>query len=262
MMQATDFEKARPERGPSRWMSWWLWIIVCVVGCTGCYQPTVVPPTTSITPPIQPVQPVPVVPPQSEPLSPPSSHPIDPVTRLNPWKPDAELREWNYIVLHHTASDSGSVDSIHQEHLKRKDKNGNHWLGIGYHFVIGNGNGMPDGEIEPTFRWRQQLQGAHAGVADYNQHGIGVVLIGNFEHSPPTDAQSEAVKDLVGILKREYGIASSKVLGYGDVKATECPGKLFPMSEVRSSQPADEQAFLTTPAQLRLAGRSLIGKSN
>ncbi len=181
------------------------------------------------------MRPAPVISQPIESVSPPSSHPIDSITANNPWKPDAELREWDYIVLHHTASDSGSVESIHQEHLTRKDKNGNSWLGIGYHFVIGNGNGMEDGEIESTFRWKQQLQGAHAGVANYNQHGIGIVLIGNFENSPPTDAQTASVKHLVGTLKREYRIASSKVFGHGDVKPTECPGKRFPMNEVRDS---------------------------
>ena len=225
---------ARLAKGVTWQVGLWVYLIGCGIGCAGCYQPTVVPPTTSIAPPIRTApDSVPVIPQPTEPFSPPSSHPIDPTTANNPWKPDAELREWNYIVLHHTASDRGSVESIHEEHLKRKDKNGTNWLGIGYHFVIGNGNGMPEGSVEPTFRWRQQLQGAHAGIADYNQHGIGIVLIGNFENEPPTDAQTTSVKQLVGILKREYGIASSKVMGHGDVKATECPGKLFPLSEVR-----------------------------
>jgi hypothetical protein len=127
------------------------------------------------------------------------------------------------------------VESIHEVHLKNKDKQGNPWLGIGYHFVIGNGQGMPDGDIEPTFRWRQQLQGAHAGVAQYNQRGIGVVLVGNFENSPPTDRQLSSVRRLVGILKREYTIEPVNVIGHGDVKATECPGQLFPLDDVRSS---------------------------
>ena len=232
MMHPLTSRNARLAKGATWRVGWMAWLIVCGIGCSGCYQSTVVPPTTSIAPLIRPAPAI-VAPQSIDPLSPPSSHPIDPITASNPWKPAAELREWDYIVLHHTASESGSVESIHDEHLKRKDKNGNGWLGIGYHFVIGNGNGMDDGEIEPTFRWRQQLQGAHAGVANYNQHGIGIVLIGNFEKSPPTDAQAASVKRLVGVLKREYSIASSKIVGHSDVKATECPGKLFPISEVR-----------------------------
>ena len=255
MMHVPASRDARPvESVPWRFFSW-AWLVVCGVGCSGCYQSAVVPPTTSISPPMRTVPVVPnpgfvepkypdrTVPEPIEPLSPPGSHPVDPITVTNPWKPELEARDWNYIVLHHTASTSGSVESIHQEHLKRKDKAGNSWLGIGYHFVIGNGNGMEDGEIEPTFRWRQQLQGAHAGVADFNQHGIGIVLIGNFENTPPSEAQTASVKRLVGVLKREYGVAGNRVVGHNDVKATECPGKHFPMSDVRDSIALSDKLF-------------------
>jgi hypothetical protein len=151
------------------------------------------------------------------------------------WPTDEPRKPWKYIVLHHTATGRGSVESIHETHLKNKDKNGNPWQGIGYHFVIGNGDGMGDGEIEPTFRWRQQLAGAHAGVNDYNQQGVGVVLVGDFEQHHPTAAQLQAVKRLVGALSRDFGIPADRVIGHGDVKATECPGQNFPLSEVRAS---------------------------
>lgn len=153
----------------------------------------------------------------------------------NPWRPKKTPRGWKHLVLHHTAANSGSVESIHEQHLKNKDKDGNPWLGIGYHFVIGNGHGMDDGAIEPTFRWTQQLAGAHAGVAEYNQRGIGIVLIGNFEKTAPTAAQLKSVKELLSILAREYQIDADHVIGHGDVKATECPGRLFPLKEVRTS---------------------------
>ena len=97
----------------------------------------------------------------------------------------------------------------------------------------GNGHGMGDGEIEPTFRWRQQMQGAHADNLEFNQHGIGVCLVGNFENHRPTSSQLVAVKRLVGVLKSEYHIHGDQVVGHRDVKkSTECPGKLFPLSEV------------------------------
>ncbi|MEX0702842.1 MAG: peptidoglycan recognition family protein [Planctomycetales bacterium] len=183
---------------------------------------THVPPSIVLAPPSRPA--LPALPPR--PL---------PELSLHPWKPSAAPRDWKYVVIHHTAAERGSVDSIHETHLQRKDARGKPWLGIGYHFVIGNGQGMPDGEIEPTFRWREQLHGAHAGVGEYNQHGIGVVLVGNFEERPPSSAQLAAVKRLVGALRAEYGIPAAKVVGHGDVKATECPGKYFPMHEVSRS---------------------------
>ena len=173
----------------------------------------------------------------------------------NPWKPDVPARDWKYLVIHHTASNSGSVERIHQEHLQKKDKAGNQWLGIGYHFVIGNGNGMGDGEIQPTFRWKEQIHGAHAGVNEYNQHGIGIVLVGNFEQRSPTPVQLAAVKRLIGTLKSQYQIPTSHVVGHADVKATACPGRYFPLDEV--SQVAAAPSFTQRtgePSVVRMAG--------
>jgi hypothetical protein len=154
-----------------------------------------------------------------------------PVAPPNPWKPDANSadRDWRHIVIHHTASSGGSVPAIHEAHLGRG------WDGIGYHFVIGNGSGMGDGEIEPTFRWREQMHGAHAGKTEYNQHGIGICLVGNFQETHPSEAQLASVKRLVATLKHEYQVPSENVIAHRDVKATACPGKNFPLAEVGSS---------------------------
>lgn len=154
----------------------------------------------------------------------------------NRWKPKVQPRPWKKIIIHHTATSQGSVPSIHAAHLRRKDKNGKNWLGIGYHFVIGNGNGMRDGAIEATFRWRTQLHGSHAGNWEINQTGIGIALVGNFEKTKPTPAQLAAIKRLVATLKKEYKIASKNVLPHNRVRATACPGKLFPLAEVSRAE--------------------------
>lgn len=199
----------------------------------GCYQPQRLPPPGSI--PYSPdagTQGL-FVPPPATVL--PS---VIPPERTFAWPADVPLKEWRYIVLHHTASSSGSVASIHAEHQQRNDSEGNPWRGIGYHFVIGNGEGMPDGAIEPTFRWFDQSSGAHAGVGLYNEFGVGVCLIGNFEETPPTVNQLAAVKQLVAALKAECHIDTSGVVRHGDIKATACPGKLFPFAEIAAT-PAD-----------------------
>ena len=148
------------------------------------------------------------------------------------WKPLKTVRRWNSIVLHHTATEAGSVASIHANHLQRTT-GGKPWLGIGYHFVVGNGKGMPDGYIEPTFRWRNQLQGAHAGQKDHNQHGIGIALIGNFEKRPPTAAQLSSLRRLIVHLRSVYAIPANGLVGHSDIKATACPGKLFPLANLK-----------------------------
>ncbi len=142
------------------------------------------------------------------------------------------VRPWKFIVIHHSGTDQGSVAAIHREHRSRRDRSGRAWLGIGYHFVIGNGHGMADGQISSTFRWKQQLHGAHSGSLPYNDRGIGICLIGNFEKSPPTSAQVASVSRLIGRLTREYGIPSDGVIGHNQVRPTACPGRFFPFQEV------------------------------
>lgn len=149
------------------------------------------------------------------------------------WTAGVAESDWEYVVLHHSASESGSVQSIHEEHRRRKDAMGNAWLGIGYHFVIGNGLGMKDGVVEPTFRWEEQLHGAHSGNALFNARGIGICLIGDFEKTPPSKAQVAAVKELVKTLAGRHQIVREKIMGHAAVKATACPGKHFPLQDVR-----------------------------
>ena len=146
---------------------------------------------------------------------------------------------WKLIVLHHSATAGGSVAAIDAEHRSRVDGQGRPWRGIGYHFVIGNGQGMTDGAVEATFRWREQLEGAHAGHPDYNRHGIGICLIGNFEQRPPTAAQLRSLRELLQLLERELGISAEQIVRHGDLKATACPGKLFSLEHVLSAANMD-----------------------
>ncbi len=136
--------------------------------------------------------------------------------------------KWTHIIIHHSATKNGNAaqfDRIHR--LRGWDR------GLGYHFVIGNGSGSPDGKIEVGPRWKNQIRGAHAGVAYYNQHGIGICLVGNFEETKPDRAQIDALVKLIRWLQIKCDIPAKNVLGHGDIKSTLCPGKNFPMNEVK-----------------------------
>jgi hypothetical protein len=132
-------------------------------------------------------------------------------------------RDWRYIVIHHSGTRSGNAhifDKYHREALG--------WLGVGYHFVIGNGHGGKDGQIEPTFRWTEQIHGAHAGVDKYNKYGIGICLVGNFDHSYPTEAQIKSLVSLVSYLQERCHIPLSEIYLHRHIKKTNCPGAHFP----------------------------------
>ncbi len=146
--------------------------------------------------------------------------------------PQAPVRAWKYIVLHHSATTDGDVRSIDGDHRGRTDSTGEPWLGIGYHFVIGNGGAMGDGAVEATFRWRDQLAGAHAGSRVYNDTGIGICLIGDFQNSPPTPRQIVAVRELVAALVAQYGIQPANCIRHSDIHSTECPGRFFPYHQI------------------------------
>ena len=148
------------------------------------------------------------------------------------WKVHVPERNWEFVVIHHSGTRGGSVESIHREHRSRRDRNGNPWLGIGYHFVVGNGNGMRDGKISPTFRWKQQLHGAHCGSLRHNSLGIGICLIGDFHQTEPTDAQRKSVISLIRTLTNRYAIPSKRILGHRQIRATMCPGRFFPFKDV------------------------------
>lgn len=142
--------------------------------------------------------------------------------------PNKADRPWRYIVLHHSASASGSYDEIDQEHRKLLG-----YEGCGYHFVIGNGNGSGDGQIEVARRWNQQKPGVHCRDArsqDVDEYGIGICLIGDLDQQPPTPRQVAATQALVEYLSRRYGIEPGRVATHARLAArpTACPGKFFP----------------------------------
>ena len=140
-------------------------------------------------------------------------------------------RDWRHIVIHHSASTVGSAAIFDKAHKERG------WDGLGYHFVIGNGTASGDGEVEVGYRWTQQLVGAHAGNAEYNQHGIGICLVGDFENGrQPTPRQVASLTKLVRFLQVKTGIPTCEVIGHRDVpnKDTKCPGD-FDVAAFRAS---------------------------
>jgi hypothetical protein len=139
------------------------------------------------------------------------------------WANVSGCRQWKYIVIHHSATDSGNATEFDAAHRERG------WDGLGYHFVIDNGEGGANGLVEVGPRWRIQKWGAHTGKTpdnEYNNHGIGICLVGDLSHHLPSAAQLESMRRLVSYLMAKYDIPAHNVIGHRDAPgtSTECPG--------------------------------------
>ncbi|WP_236516848.1 peptidoglycan recognition family protein [Sandaracinus amylolyticus] len=145
--------------------------------------------------------------------------------------PGVRARTWTAIIVHHSASSEGnaaSMDAYHRgvRHMPR---------GLAYHFVIGNGHGLGDGEIEVGPRWTQQQPGAHVASrlrdastrALWDEVAIGIVLVGNFEETAPTRRQLATLSELVSALQRRFRIEGARVFDHGEIDGahTACPGR-------------------------------------
>lgn len=218
-----------------------LWIASTLIpallaGCTEKQAPVVVQLPSPFVVPHAPLPPPP--PPVAAPVSPPPNPLNEPGLRVLP--PGGISRRWGYIIIHHSDSDIGSFSKIDKWH---RDKG---WEGCGYDFVIDNGTcGAPDGRIEMSPRWREQRTGAHTrlsaafartkGIAPnyYNENGIGVVLVGNFDKEHPTPRQMRSLALLVKSLMNACNIPENRITTHGGVDQTRCPGRNFSLYQLK-----------------------------
>lgn len=138
---------------------------------------------------------------------------------------------WTYIVLHHSATDTGGASRFDKYHRQN-----NGWDELGYHFVIGNGTDTPDGSVEVGPRWYKQKHGAHCKTPGnyYNEHGIGICLVGDFTVTRPTPRQLASLEHLVRFLCEECGIPTDRVTTHDAIKrTTRCPGRYFEVQALR-----------------------------
>ncbi len=139
-------------------------------------------------------------------------------------------RRWTSIVIHDSGSPAGTPQS-----LERRAK-ANSLRELGYHFVIGNGNGMDDGELFVGRRWRDQLPGAHTGgdhAEEYNVAGVGICLVGDLDRSPISDPQWDRLIELVAALCRRLDIRADQVHFHSELANISSPGRLFPRQKFR-----------------------------
>lgn len=166
---------------------------------------------------------------------------------ITPREAPADASRWRAIVIHHSGAPAGDANSIERAHV------GQGLTGLGYHFIVGNGQGLGDGMVHVGYRWNRQLPGAHVAAraeeprdmaraafgpaeADtYNRHSIGICLVGNGNRRPFTERQMRELVSLVRSLQEEFGIPSSAVRLHSDLSGIASPGIHFPVAEFEAN---------------------------
>jgi hypothetical protein len=144
-----------------------------------------------------------------------------------------DQNRWSGIAIHHSGEPAGDADSINRQHVSLG------YQGLGYHFLIGNGNGLGDGVIHVGYRWNQQQPGAHVLgrtelASHHNQRSIAICLVGNGDRRSFTERQMTQLANLVQRLQSQLNIPADQVYLHRDlVPQTTSPGKLFSAAQFR-----------------------------
>jgi hypothetical protein len=130
---------------------------------------------------------------------------------------------WKYIYIHHSRTASGNA-------LTLSDPNS----GLGDHFVVCNGNGAIDGELQVGQRWTQQLAPvAPPGASFTDSNCISICVVGDFDRSMPTPTQIRRLTQLVNSLQGRLDIPAGQVLIMNQPVSSAGLGKYFPATAFR-----------------------------
>lgn len=139
-------------------------------------------------------------------------------------KTPTQLGRWKYIYIHQSRTLTGNATSLAQNNA------------LNDHFVIGNGDGCMDGEIQITQHWNQQnsITTPPAGVSQINPACISICLVGDFDQTRPTPTQQRRLAQLVGALQSHLRIPASHVLLFDQPGTPAGIGRSFPVASFRN----------------------------
>jgi hypothetical protein len=142
-----------------------------------------------------------------------------------------EHRDWTTIVIHHLGQPATSPESLDRAHRNSG------LSGLGYHFLIGNGNGLDNGDVHIGYRWLDQTPAARPRGIDptqWDSGSISICLVGNGNRRPFTKEQLIHLSYLVQRLQLELSIPPSRVLlAYEIGGDATSPGKYFAEAQFR-----------------------------
>lgn len=127
---------------------------------------------------------------------------------------------WTSIYIHHSRTAAARSGAPAQGAV-----------GFGDHFVITNGEGNVDGEIQLTQRWNlQQSADPAPGLASVDASCISICVIGDFDTTAPTPTQLRRLEHLTQVLQEHFRIPAGQVWLFDAPGSAAGVGRFFPSS--------------------------------
>jgi hypothetical protein len=120
------------------------------------------------------------------------------------------------LTIHHAGTQSGTTGPAQFRGWQNWHMDGQGWPDIAYHVIVGIDGTVYEGR-DPAYR------GDTGTSYDTTGHFL-VVVEGNFDFEQPTNAQIEALTEVLAWASEEYGVSPETIAGHRDYAATTCPG--------------------------------------
>ena len=152
---------------------------------------------------------------------------FNPIHQIYQTRVPVEASRWDYVVIHQSGSIEGNAQTIAEDATKRGRGE------AGYHFVVNNGRGAPDGRIQVSQVWVEQKSGS------VGRRGEGLVisvcLVGDFKTRGPGKTQMSQLLALVRSLQERCGIPAGNICLANSRDTGLGQWRMFPLNELREN---------------------------
>jgi len=112
---------------------------------------------------------------------------------------------WNCIEIYYSKTAAGNIEQLASlTGLPSQDD-------VNFHFLLCNGQGGGDGQIEVTQRWCKQWSALPGGAWYGSGQTIRICLVGDGRNTPPTDCQIKRLSALVEALAIRFDIQAKHI---------------------------------------------------
>ena len=113
--------------------------------------------------------------------------------------------QWNCIEIAYSGTKSGNIKQLASLNGLTNPED------INYHFVVCNGLGSDDGQIQPTEKWKRQWSVTPAQTLYTSEQTIHICVIADIKIARPTDMQIKRTEALAEELSRKLNINSASI---------------------------------------------------